>query len=73
VKTKRRKQKNWRGRLGPRSNHASDSEDEELDVEVLNVIEHSDTEYHRRQLPLPILPRLLRRLPSSQVCLGSGS
>jgi hypothetical protein len=67
VKTKRRKQKNWRGRLGLRSNHVSDSEDEELDIEVLNVIEHSDTEYHRRQLRVANPPKaaaVLTKLPS---------
>jgi hypothetical protein len=66
-------QKNWRGRLGPRSNHASDSEDEELDVEVLNVIEHSNTEYHRRQPRVVNPPKAAASSPSSQVCLGSGS
>jgi hypothetical protein len=84
VKTKWHKQKNWRGRLGPRSNHASDSDDEESDVEVLNVIEHSDTEYHRCQLRIANPPkaaaaltkllsmywkRFLKDLKIEQVCV----
>jgi hypothetical protein len=51
----------------PRSNHASDSEDEDLDVEVLNVIEHSGTEYHRCQLRVANPPKdtaALTKLPN---------